>query len=142
MNTSILLRIASAVTFLYFAGHTAGMPWTPVLDTATIPMIETMKKHAVDAMGFSRTYWDFYFGFGIIISVFLFGQALVLWHLGTLAKDNAAKLRPVLAVFAISFIANAVLAWEYFFAVPAALAVAIAFCLGMSFIAAGRSGQK
>ena len=97
MKTSTLLRIASVVTFLYFAGHTAGMPWTPGEGPAELAVIEAMKSNRFAAMGSSRTYWDFYFGFGVIISVLQLVQAVVLWQLGTLAKTDAARLRPIIA---------------------------------------------
>jgi hypothetical protein len=38
-----------------------------------------MKSHHFDAMGFSRTYWDFYYGFGLVISGYLLVQAVMLW---------------------------------------------------------------
>ena len=65
MKTSTLLRIASVVTFLYFAGHTAGMPWTPGEGPAELAVIEAMKSNRFAATGSSRTYWDFYFGFEV-----------------------------------------------------------------------------
>jgi hypothetical protein len=125
MKASLLLRIAAVVTFLYLAGHTAGIPWTPAVGPKEIPVLEAMKGHSFDAEGFKRTYWDFYFGFGVIISGFLLVQAVVLWQLGSLAKTDALRIRPIVASFFVAFIVNAVLAWKYFFAVPAVMAVAI-----------------
>jgi hypothetical protein len=74
MKAPLLLRIAAVITFLYFAGHTAGMPWTPAVGPAELPVLEAMKSHSFNAEGFTRTYWDFYFGFGAIISGYLLVQ--------------------------------------------------------------------
>lgn len=101
MKPSILLRIASIITLLYFAGHTAGMPWTPAVGPGELPIIEAMKTHAFEAGGVTRTYWDFYFGFGVCISAFLLLQAVVLWQLGSLAKRDAVQARPFVASFSL-----------------------------------------
>ena len=132
MKPSILLRIASIITLLYFAGHTAGMPWTPAAGPGELPVIEAMKTHRFETEGFARTYWDFYFGFGLIISAFLLVQAVVLWQL---------QIRPIVASFLVAFVVNAILAWMFFFAVPAVMAVAIAACLGLAFHAAGKNAS-
>jgi len=132
MKPSILLRVASIITLLYFAGHTAGMPWTPAAGPGELPVIEAMKTHRFETEGFARTYWDFYFGFGLIISAFLLVQAVVLWQL---------QIRPIIASFLVAFVVNAILAWMFFFAVPAGMAVAIAACLGLAFHAAGKNAS-
>ena len=142
MKPSTLLRIASIVTLLYFAGHTAGMPWTPAAGPGELPVIEAMKTHRFETGGFARTYWDFYFGFGVITSGFLLVQAVVLWQLGSLARTDAAQIRPIVASFLVLFVVNAILAWMFFFAVPAVMAAAIAICLGLAFRAAGQNASR
>jgi len=141
MKPSVLLRIASIITLLYFAGHTAGIPWTPAAGPGELPVIEAMKTHRFETGGFSRTYWDFYFGFGVIISAFLLVQAMVLWQLGTLARTGAVQIRPIIASFLVAFVVNAILAWMFFFAVPVVMAAAIAICLGLAFHAAGKNAS-
>ena len=139
MKSPILLRAASILTLLYFAGHTAGMPWTPAVEPAEMSVLEGMKSHGFEVMGFIRTYWDFYFGFGVTNSVFLLVQAVVLWQLGSLAKTDASRVRPIVASFFVGFAVNALLAWKYFFAVPVVITIAISVCLALAFVSAGRS---
>jgi hypothetical protein len=62
----------------------------------------------------------------------------VLWQLGSLAKTDALRLRPIVASFFVAFVVNAVLTWKYFFAVPVVMAVAISVCLALAFVMAGR----
>ena len=102
-------------------------------------MLEAMKSHSFEVMGFKRTYWDFYFGFGLIISGFVLVQTIVLWQLGSLAKTDAVRVRPIIASFLIAFIVNALLAWKYFIAVPVVMTVAISVCLALAFATAGRT---
>ena len=84
-------------------------------------------------MGNTRTYWDFYYGFGVIIIGYLAVQSVVLWQLAELARVNPSQVRPIIAAFFVAFAVNAVLAWTYFFALPAILAGAIAVCLAFAF---------
>jgi hypothetical protein len=139
MKSSTFLRIASVITLLYCAGHTAGMPWTPADGPAEKPLLDAMKAHSFDALGSERTYWDFYFGFGVIISVYLLVQAVVLWQLGSLATSQPSRVRPITASFFVAFIVNAFLAWKYFFAIPVIMTVAISACLALAFVLAGRA---
>jgi len=138
MNASLLLRVAAVITFLYFAGHTAGIPWTPGGAPADMRVLEAMKSHSFDVEGFTRTYWDFYFGFGIIISVYVLALAVVLWQLGSLAKTDAIRVRPIIASIFVAFVVNAAIAWRFFFAIPVGVTVAISVCLALAFVMAGR----
>jgi hypothetical protein len=139
MKASFFLRIAAVITLLYFVGHTAGMPWTPFTDAGAMSVLKAMKNQSFEAKGFKGTYWDFYFGFGVIISAFLLVQAVVLWQVGSLAKTDALRVRPIVASFLVAFIVNAALAWRYFFAVPAAMAAVIALCLAIALVLASRA---
>ena len=106
-----------------------------------MPVLEGMRGHGFEVMGFRRTYWDFYFGFGVTISAFLLTQAVVLWQLGSLAKTEAFRVRPIIASFFAGFAVNVVLAWKYFFAVPVAITIVISVCLALAFVSAGRSRE-
>ena len=139
MRSTTFLRIAAIITLLYFAGHTSGIPWTPDTGPDAVPVIEGMKNHSFDVIGSMRTYWDFYLGFGIAISLFLLLLAVVLWQLGSLAKTEALRVRPIVASFFLAFVVNTVVAWKYFFAIPMVMSAAISVCLALAFITAGRS---
>jgi hypothetical protein len=52
MKAPLLLRIAAVITFLYFAGHTAGIPWTPAAGPEEMPVLEAMKSHSFEVLGF------------------------------------------------------------------------------------------
>ncbi len=135
------LRIAAVVTLLYCAGHTAGMPWTPYTDAEGTSVLDAMKSHHFAAQGFKGAYWDIYFGFGIVISLYMLVLAVALWQVAALAKAEPARVRPVVATFLIAFIINTALAWKYFFVVPVVMSGVIAMCLGAAFVQAGREGR-
>lgn len=138
MTPVTLLRIASLLSLFYAAGHTLGamQSWSPPGETE---VFQAMRTFRFDAEGASRTYWDFYFGFGLIISVFLFAQAVVLWQLATLSRRDSMSFRPIVGVLFVSTVGNAVLAWKFFFALPMILAAAVAALLGLTLAVLRRS---
>jgi hypothetical protein len=80
-------------------------------------------------MGFSRTYWDFYVGFGLFVSVFLLLAAVLAWQLGRLPPESLALMRGITWAFALCFAAITVLNWRYFFILPIAFSIVITLCL-------------
>jgi len=48
MKSSTFLRIAAVITLLYFAGHTASIPWTPDAGSGAAPLLEAMKAHSFE----------------------------------------------------------------------------------------------
>jgi hypothetical protein len=139
MKAFHFLRIAAVLTLLYCAGHTSGMPWTPYTSPEATSVLESMKSHSFEEQGFKGTYWDLYFGFGLIISVYLLLQAVVLWQVAALAKTDAVRVRPIAVSFLIAFVVNAALSWKYFFVVPVVLAGLTAICLAIAIVLAGRT---
>jgi len=139
MKTSNLLRIAAIITLVFFAGHTSGYPWTPDAGPAGLAVIDAMKGHSFDVVGSTRTYWDFYVGFGLAISLFQLMQAVVLWQLAGIARTDAASVRPMIAAFSIAYFINTLLAVKFFFVIPLVTSLVIALVLALAFYFAGRS---
>ena len=133
----ILLRIASILGFLFAAGHTAGAPWTPAKGMAEQALVTMMKSLHFEAMGNQRTYFDFYFGFGVSISVYLVAQALVLWQAGNVAKVSPAAARPIMLTMFASYLAVGVITYMYFFAAPLAFSLAICALVAWAWLKAG-----
>jgi hypothetical protein len=59
--------------------------------------------------------------------------------LASLAKTDAARLRPLIAVFALAQIANGAIAGKFLFILPLIFSWVIALCLILTFATAGRS---
>jgi hypothetical protein len=132
MRTVIFLRIASVLTLIHAALHTIGGVFggpAPGVQQATVAV---MKANEFLVMGVTRSYWDFYMGFGLVVSVFLTLEAIVFWQLGSLAKIDALRLRPLLATFLVGYLGAAVVSYRYFFAAPVITEILIALCLGLA----------
>ena len=138
MKPSTVLRITSLITLVFAAGHSLGGmgSWSPVGDTE---VLRAMQSFRFDAGGVTRTYFDFYLGFGWILSVYLCLQALLLWQLAALAKTEALRLRPLVASFFVASIVSAGLSWKFIFAVPAVSFSVIAVGFGIAFFSASRA---
>src|SRR5580698_4945063 len=126
MKASVFYRIASVLLLLLDAGHTSGFPWS---DPKWGVDLDSMRSTHFYIMGFSRTYWDFYVGFGLFVSVFLLLAVALAWQLGGLPPATLALLRGTAWVFALCFAAITVVSWRYLFILPIAFSIVITLCL-------------
>jgi hypothetical protein len=126
MKASIFYRIAAVLLLLFEAGHTAGFPWS---DPAWGVDLGSMRSTHFYIMGFSRTYWDFYVGFGLFVSVFLLLAVVLAWQLGGLPPESLAHMRGTAWAFALCFAGITVLSWKYFFIIPIVFSIVITLCL-------------
>ena len=132
MTARRLLRIAAILSLLHFLGHSAGMPWTPSEGGETATVIGGMKSFRFDVLGSARTYWDFYQGFGLMVSVFILLESALLWLLAGLAQDEPARVRPLIVAFLVANIAQLVLVVRFFFLQPLVLSVGTTLCLALA----------
>ena len=134
MRRPVLLRIASGVSLLFAAGHTLGgarSSWSPIPDN---DVFRAMKSTRFDVFGVSRTYADFYVGFGYSLAVFLFLQAIALWQLATLAKQESVATRPLIGSFFVASLLLALLSWKFILPVPVVFSALVAAFLGLALV--------
>src|SRR6185295_2867428 len=86
----ILYRISAVLIVLFDLGHSLGCPWS---DPAWGVDLRPVQSTHFNVLGFSRTYWDFYVGFGLSISVFLLLGAILAWQLGNVPPQTFPLLR-------------------------------------------------
>jgi hypothetical protein len=95
-----------------------------------------MKVNQFLLMGNMRSYWEFYRGMGLAVTIFLTFETIVFWQLGSLARTDAVRLRPILAAFAIAYCAMAVNSQIYFFLAPVIVETIIAVLLVLAIVTA------
>ena len=139
MTTTLWLRIASVISLLFTVGHTMGglKRWSPMGDNEVLRQMTAVRFYT---MGASRTYLDFFMGFGWSISIMMLLQTVLLWQLASLAGTNSAAVRPMIAVFALATLATGVIAWRFIFPVPALFSVALLIVLVVAYVAASPAG--
>ena len=126
MKASMFYRIAAVLLLLFDAGHTSGFPWS---DPKWGVDLGPMRSTHFYMMGSSRTYWDFYVGFGLFVSVFLLLAVILAWQLGRLPPESFALMRGTAWTFALCFAAITILSWKYFFILPFVFSVVTTLCL-------------
>jgi len=128
MKASLLYRISSILLLLFAAGHTFGFRQ---IDPAwrVDSLVESMKTIHFNANGSVRTYWDFFVGFGLFVTVLLVFAAIVAWQFGSLPSETYAAMRVSAWGFAVCFAVVAYLSWRYFFIIPLVFSIAIFLCL-------------
>jgi hypothetical protein len=133
MKQTILLRIASALTLIFCAGHSyrALDPSSRAPEEAAVFM--AMQAYPFTIMGFRRTHWDFYRGFSLLLSVALLVLALLLWQIGAMARSEPSRARPLIATLFAGYLGFTIVCGLYFFTAPAALSAAVAICLALAF---------
>jgi hypothetical protein len=128
MPTTRLLRAASILSLLIAAGHSLGglKKWSPM---GANEVLNAMGSVRFQAMGVSRSYLDFYLGFGWSLSVAMLMQAALLWQLASLARTNGPQVRAMIVVFALAALATAVISWRMILPLPAVLSALLLLLL-------------
>ena len=128
MSSSLLYRIASVLLVLFGLGHQLGFrrvdPRWGVDAT-----IGALKATQFQVQGMTRTYWDFFSGFGFFVTVLLFFAAILAFQLAGLSKETLRSLGLVTWAFALAFVVITLLTWRYFFIAALVSSSLVALCL-------------
>jgi|SRR5437764_18821 len=126
MKSRLLYRISAVLILLFTIGHSSGFPWS---DPSWGVDTRLMRSSHFQIVGASRTYWDFYVGFGLIVSVFLLLAAILAWELGGLSAQALPLMRGTAWALPLCFAAVTVLNCVYFFVIPIVFSSVITACL-------------
>ena len=126
MTTRLLYRIAAVLILLFDIGHTAGYSWS---DPSWGVDLGPIQSSHFKVLGFSRTYWNFYVGFGLLVSIFLLLAAIFAWQLSSLSAETLRLVRTSAWALSICFAAVTVLNLTYFFTIPIVFSGVITVCL-------------
>ena len=133
---ALFLRIAAILTFIHAVLHTIGGVFGKIGPGPATVAVEAMKVNQFLLMGHLRSFWDFYRGLGLGATISLTSEAIVFWQLGSHAKMDARRVRPILITFLVAYAALAVNSYTYFFLGPVIAEIFIAACLGLAIVTA------
>ena len=128
MKASLFYRIASVLLLLFAIGHTLGFRQNNP-EWGADAVLGIMRSVHFDALGFNRTYWDFFSAFGLFFSVFLLFAAVLAWQLAGLRAEIFARMRRTAWALAICFAAVTALSLRYAFTTPIVFSTMITMCL-------------
>jgi hypothetical protein len=141
MSARILYRISSGLLVLFALGHTIGFRHVDSSWNADA-VVTGMRSVSFDVQGFHRSYWDFFSGFGLFVSVFLVFAAVLAWQFGSMSLDRLSAIPVQRWSFAICLVFIAVLSWRYFFLAPDVLSTLAALGLVAAAWLGGRPGAR
>lgn len=129
MKASVLLRIAAVLTLIHSILHTIGGVFGKTPPGPASIAKAAMQANSFQTFGVTRTFWQFYAGFGIALTIFLTAEAIVLWQLAPLAGRGVRGVRSILVVFSLEYLAMTVDSYLHIFAAPVVVEAIICICL-------------
>ncbi len=121
MKSWIWLRALSIVLAIFAAGHTLGTAVPRVTRGAgEAAVFAAMRGFRFPVMGFDRSYWDFYRGFALTISVLQAALAVVAWQLASIGKERGRTAMPMAITLWCACAGLLVLSCLFFFGGPIA----------------------
>ena len=137
MGVSILLRITSLIALFQYCVHAfLFLTATPSHGEDEINLIQAMKFYHWSFKGFTRSYWNFYFGYGLLAILWGLIEVILLWQLSIFAKNFTLPVRSMIAVLFFANLGHAILTLRYFFLIPAIFDFIVAIFLALSFFKA------
>ena len=123
MKAATWLRLLAGLLALFALGHTLGTAAPKVTHGAgEASVFAAMQDFSFPIMGFTRTYWELYRGFALVISLQLLVMMVIAWQLGTISVKNARQALPIAVTLQIGCLGLFVLSWMFFFTAPIVMA--------------------
>ena len=127
MSSTRLYRTASVLLVIFAAAHSFGFRqvdprWNA---DATVAAMHTMFQ----VQGQTRSYWDFFSGFGFFCTGLLLFAAVLAWQLSALPAEMLGRLKLTRWAFAACFVGLTVLTWVFIFPLPTIFTALVALSL-------------
>ena len=95
-------------------------------------VVETMRTHVFNFAGAHRSYWQMYFGYGLLAAGVCFVEAALLWLIAPMAGTDARRLAWITGLLIVANLAHAAIIATYFFYPPLVADVVVALLLGLA----------
>jgi hypothetical protein len=135
------LRIGAALQGLGAVLHTIASMDSPSRGPAEQAVFAAMRSFRFPIAGVTRSHWDFYQGYELIITVIFAVLAVLIWQLGNLSKTEPRQAVPFIVTILLAEILMSAVGWEYFFAGPGGMSILIAACLVAAIVGLRRVDQ-
>lgn len=110
-----LIRLSSILVVLLMIGHMSAYPWMSKDTTSPVQLGDLMRSVEFSFMGARSTYWNLYFGWGLLVALNLVATAFILWVLSDLADRAPRPIAIVTGVIAGMCLVGAYLSLRYFY---------------------------
>lgn len=139
MSTVLILRIAAGLAAVQGIAHgTLFLRAKPRHGATEVAVVQAMQSNRFDFAGATRSYWDFYFGYGIQAAASCLVEAVLFWQLAKIAESQPRLVLPTVGLFVLVNLGHAALIARYFFWLPMVFDLTIAACLAAVFLPIAR----
>jgi len=128
MKPSIWFRALAIVLAFFTLGHTVGTRHAITTAPQEAAVVAAMQGYRVPVMGFERSYWEFYRGFSVSISVLFATLMVIAWQVATLSRRNPRAALPLAVTLLVACIGQATICLIYFFTAPIITSVLSVIC--------------
>lgn len=130
--------LTSVLLVLFAAGHSYGFLAVKPTSAEGLAVLSSMHSVTFTIGHGVHSYWDFYLGFGLFISVYLLLAAVLAWELPRV-REASYETYVVLAYALLAAQAiETLLCWLYFRGPPMVLSTVVMACLAWGIIVAAR----
>ena len=137
MKATPFLRLASILALLACLGHTfLFVTYIPSHGPEETAVVTAMKIHRFNFGGFTHSYWELYFGYGLFVSVGCFVECALFWQLADLARSDIPSVKWILMPLILGEVGYSFLMLKYFFLIPIVVHISTAISLILAFVAA------
>ena len=137
MRPSIFFRIAAVLLLIFAALHTIGFRQVdPAWGVDAV--VRSMQSTRFNIMGSSRSYWELFGGFGLIVSVFLVFTAVLAWQLASLPRQMWVFMSGTAWALVICFAVVTILCFRYAFILPTVFSLLILICFTAAAVLAAK----
>lgn len=113
------LRALAVILALFALGHTIGTAAPRVTRGIGEALVfRAMQGFRFPVMGFERSYWDFYRGFALTVSVLQFVLAAMAWQLAAVSRRCPREALPMAVSLLVACVGLLVLSVGFFFTPP------------------------
>ena len=113
-----LIRLSAVLFGGLMIGHMSAYPWTSAHVGRQVNLVDQMRTIPFEFIGERSTYWNLYFGWGLLVGVLLFTLAITLWLLARLAYFDARGVGAISGTFSAASAVGAYLSIHYFYVPP------------------------
>ncbi len=142
-NAPVFVKAACGISLIQYIAHAwLFLSGKPMHDNDESALLNDMHTHQWKFSGIFRSYWDFYFGYGLIVIWWGIIQIVLLWLLTLMIKVKSGFSLWLLIIMMTAIAGHALLSFYYFFPAPVVFDLIVWLLLVGSLLSFSRSKKQ
>ena len=135
MNITLILRITFGIAVIqYFVHALLFLRSKPRHGADEVAVINAMKSNRWSFNGFYRSYWDFYYGYGVLAILFGLVEIALLCMLMLTGEASLPLMKPIIGILFFANFIHTIVTLRYFFLMPLIFDLIISFLLALAWM--------